>query len=250
MTKPGKVYIGTSGWNYKHWREEIYPKGLRQASWIDFIAERFNTVEVNTSFYRIPKSETLEQWQAQTPNNFRFAVKLWRGITHYKKLLNSAQYTESFLKAIDVLRPGRRAPLLIQLPPNQRKNTDKLGAFLDELKELSVSKWRVAVEFRHPEWLDQDVYRLLDRRGMAICLHDMSGSATGEQNGAKFVYVRRHGGHIGKYHGSYSPEEIESDAKRIRKWLKEGRDVYVYYNNDIGGHAFRNAQQLKAAIGQ
>jgi uncharacterized protein YecE (DUF72 family) len=247
MSRAVQSYIGTSGWNYKHWRNSIYPEKLAQARWLGFIAERLDTVEVNTSFYRIPKAETISKWQESTPGGFLFAVKLWRGITHYKKLLNAGQYVASFLQVIEVLQPERRAPLLIQLPPNRRKDTGKLEAFLIELRNLSPSPWDFAFEFRNTDWLTPDVYGLLDRHRVAVCLHDMQGrGATDKPNDAPFVYVRRHGSGEGRYAGSYAPKQIEEDAAQVRKWVRQGMPVYVYYNNDIGGHAFRNALDLKA----
>lgn len=244
-----RAYIGTSGWNYKHWRNSIYPEGLSQKIWLSHIARHFDTVEVNTSFYRIPKKETIQAWQSVTPPGFVFALKLWRGITHYRKLLNTEAFSRNFLEVAEALEPARRAPLLIQLPPNQSKDLDKLSAYIAELRGLMLSAWRIAVEFRHGSWLSEDTYETLTRINVALCLHDMRGKAdTERENGANFIYVRRHGSGEGRYSGSYSPEQIAGDGERIRAWLKEGRDVFVYYNNDIGGHAFRNAKDLKQAI--
>ena len=213
------------------------------------MAERFDTVEVNTSFYRIPKSETILSWQEATPERFKFALKLWRGITHYKKLTNSVEFTRRFLEVADVLEPARRGPLLIQLPPNQGKDIEKLRAYLEDLRGSFTTPWEVAVEFRNDAWLAEDVYRMLDEQRTALCIHDMTGkAATDRPNDAGFIYVRRHGTADGRYAGSYSPEHLESDAERIRRWLKCGKSVYIYFNNDIGGHAFWNAEMLRSMI--
>ena len=245
----GRAYIGTSGWNYKHWRGLIYESGLTQKKWLGFMVENFDTVEVNTSFYRIPKPETVASWQASTPEHFVFALKLWRGITHYRKLKAAGDLTERFLLSSESLPEHRRAPLLIQLPPNQGKDLAKLEEYVREYRALAPTPWDIAVEFRNPTWLEPDVYRSMDGLGVAICIHDMVGKgATDEVNDVPFVYVRRHGSAGGRYAGSYSPEAIAHDADRIRGWVREGRRVYVYYNNDIGGHAFWNARDLKAAI--
>ena len=131
-----RAYVGCSGWNYKHWRNLIYPPKFAQKRWLGFMADRFDTVEVNTSFYRIPKPETILSWQEATPERFKFALKLWRGITHYKKLTNSVEFTRRFLEVADVLEPARRGPLLIQLPPNQGKDIEKLRAYLADLTWL------------------------------------------------------------------------------------------------------------------
>lgn len=245
----GRAHIGTSGWNYKHWRNLIYPPKFAQKNWLTFIADRFDTVEVNTSFYRIPKQETITAWQKSTPENFLFALKLWRGITHYRKLKNAADLTSRFLEVADVLDPSRRAPLLLQLPPNQKRDIEKLEAYLEEFRGLSNSQWQIAVEFRSDDWLHRDVYKALDRQKAALCIHDMPGrGASQEPNDVNFVYVRRHGPAEGRYTGSYSNGLLTTDAKRIEGWVYEGRSVYVYYNNDIGGHAFHNAQQLRSMI--
>jgi uncharacterized protein YecE (DUF72 family) len=244
-----RAWVGTSGWNYKHWRELIYAKGLSQRRWLEFFAGQFDTVEVNTSFYRIPSRETIEQWHQTTPADFRFALKLWRGITHYRKLKNAGDLTKRFLDVVEVLPRDRRAPLLIQLPPNQGKDVEKLRAYIEEFCGLTTSRWDIAVEFRNAAWLEPDVYKMLDRVGAAVCIHDMRGKGeTDTPNDTSFVYMRRHGTSGGPYAGSYSPEAIAHDAVRIRSWVAEGRSVYAYFNNDIGGHAFWNARDLAAAV--
>jgi uncharacterized protein YecE (DUF72 family) len=243
------VYIGTSGWNYKHWREIFYPKGLPQKSWLRYLAAHFDTVEINTSFYRIPKTESVAQWQCDTPPQFRFAVKLWRGITHYRKLTNSGDFLRRFFDVFEPLDQKRRAPLLNQLPPNQRRNPEKLKGFFADLRAAAPSAWRYAVEFRNNSWLTDDVYKLLNDEAAALCLHDMQGAgATDTPNAAPFIYMRRHGSGEGKYAGRYSPEQIRADASRIAFWHSAGKDVFVYYNNDIGGHALENARQLKQEL--
>lgn len=244
-----RAYVGTSGWNYKHWRGIIYEKGFPQRRWLERIAERFDSVEVNTSFYRIPTRETVDAWQQATPSSFLFALKLWRGITHYRKLKNAGNLTERFLESAEVLPQNRRAPLLIQLPPNQGRDTAKLEAYIREFRSLARTRWQIAVEFRNSNWLEPEVYRALDRLHVALCIHDMAGrGATDQPNDAPHVYIRRHGSADGRYAGSYSPEAIAQDAHRIREWVNEGRNVYIYYNNDIGGHAFYNATDLRSAL--
>ena len=232
---------------YRHWRNSIYEGGLPQRQWLSFIAGRFDTVEVNTSFYRIPKPETVAAWAANMPEHFLFALKLWRGITHYRKLLRSRDLTERFFLSADRMPPHRRAPLLIQLPPKLKPDVGRLENYIAEVREFS--SWRIAIEFREDDWLNVDTYRALDRLGCSVCLHDMHGrGAATVANDAPFLYVRRHGSAHQRYAGSYSPEAIEADAADIRRWTAEGRDTYVYYNNDIGGHAFYNALQLRQAL--
>jgi uncharacterized protein YecE (DUF72 family) len=234
---------------YKHWRGDIFEAGFAQRRWLSRIAESFDTVEVNTSFYRIPKRETVESWVSGTPSDFLFALKLWRGITHYRKLLNAGDLTERFLASAEAVPPDRRAPVLIQLPPHQKPNLPKLEAYIEEFRILSGGGWRIAVEFREDTWLIPATYDLLDRLEVGLCLHDMRGKgATDRPGSAPFVYVRRHGSSEQLYAGSYSPDAIQRDADNIVSWKKMGRDVFVYFNNDIGGHAYRNALALKSAL--
>jgi uncharacterized protein YecE (DUF72 family) len=243
-----RAYVGTSGWNYKHWRGSIYEPGFAQRRWLGRIAERFNSVEVNTSFYRIPKPESVIAWQAATPPHFLFALKLWRGITHYRKLSASAALTERFLETAETLLPERRAPLLIQLPPSLGKDVPRVLDYIAEYRALARSAWEIAVEFRHASWIDDEVRTALARAGAAMCVHDMAGRGdTSQPNDVPFVYVRRHGA-TARYSGDYAPEQIAADADAAVRWVREGRRVYVYYNNDIGGHAYHNAADLRAAI--
>jgi len=244
----GHVHIGTSGWSYAHWAGgRFYPKGLKPGEWLAFFSRRFHTVEVNSSFYRLPRKEVVERWRDVTDGRFRFAVKLWRMITHRKKLADCSDLLETFMDVVDAF--GRkRGPLLVQLPPSMGKDVDRLVSFLRELRALTRAKrWRIAVEFRNPSWLCTEVYRALDHLGVAVCLADMERCPITEPNEVGFVYVRRHGPG-GRYRGCYSSEHIAADAKRIRGWLRDGRDVYVYYNNDVGGHAVDNAGQLIEAL--
>lgn len=244
----GRCHIGTSGWSYAHWAKgRFYPKGLKQGEWLRFLAERFQTVEVNVSFYRVPTPAFITRWRAVTGGRFRFAIKLWRRITHEKRLTNCGEELATFFGIVNELGP-RRGPLLVQLPPSFHKDVGRLDAFLDALdRATGRTRWRVAVEFRDPSWLSDDVYDLLSRRRAAVCLADTSRCPITEPNDAPFVYVRRHGPG-GHYRDRYAPEHIAADAGRIRDWLAAGRDVFVYYNNDVEGHAVDNARQLIEAV--
>ena len=240
--------VGTSGWSYAHWaRGRFYPKGLPPGRWLPFLAQHFNTVELNASFYRPPRQAYIQRWCQLTPSRFRFAVKLWRRITHEKRLADCANELRSFL---DLFKPlaRKRAPLLVQLPPSLRPDLDRLEPFLTELKRaLGRSRWRVAVEFRNDAWRCDRVYRLLDDFGVALCLADMPRCPFTEPNDAAFVYIRRHGP-AGGYRASYSDNQLAADADRIRNWLRAGRDVYIYFNNDIDGYAVDNATRLRELL--
>jgi len=271
MTR-GHCYIGTSGWSYPHWAKgRFYPRGLKPGDWLGFLAEHFNTVEVNSSFYRLPRPELIARWREVTGRRFRFAVKLWRRITHEKRLAGCGSELRDFLGVARELGP-KRGPLLVQLPPSLRKDVELLAEFLDTLKDVSCAagagvssrsgRWRFAVEFRSHDWLCDEVYELLSWHSAAVCLADLprcpvtrpnvapASERTGARAsaGTRFVYIRRHGPG-GRYRGCYSPEQIAADATAIGGWLASGYDVYVYYNNDIDGHAVDNARQLMAAVG-
>lgn len=244
-----RFYVGTSGWNYKHWRGAFYPQGLRQADWLRHFAGEFDTVEVNNAFYRIPTRNAVETWHQQTPGRFRFAVKMWRGVSHYKKMKECREHLEKFFASIAALPTSQRGPILLQLPANQGKDLDKLDRFLTDFKAVThPDRWKLAVEFRTGSWLCSETYELLDRHRAAVCLHDMPPADTWEANEARFVYVRRHGP-SGDYRGNYSDEAIEKDARRIADWQAEGRTVFVYFNNDMEGFAVGDAQRLIAAAG-
>ena len=245
---PGKLYLGTSGWSYRHWRGTVYPAGLPSTKWLAFLQAQFNSVEVNSSFYRLPKADVVGRWGDAAPPGFEFALKMWRGITHYNKLKNAGLNLTRFLEAANALAPSSRAPMLLQLPPNQSADLPKLDGFLSEFSIAAEGHWRLAVEFRHDSWLEPETLSTLDRHGAGLCVHDMRGKgAVIEPNQhSAFVYVRRHGSGDARYSGSYTADEIQADAQRIGNWRQAGRDVYVYYNNDIGGHAFHNALELRS----
>jgi uncharacterized protein YecE (DUF72 family) len=245
-----RAWIGASGWNYADWRGKFYPEDLRKADWLSHFAGAFDTVEVNNTFYKLADDHTIEHWAEQTPSRFRFAVKMWRGVSHYKKLKDAGDHLRRFFGPVSTLPARRRGPILVQLPKNQGRDVDKLDRFLDTLREITGnSRWKVAFEFRHADWLCDEVYRVLDRHRAAICLHDMNDQApTDEPNDASFVYLRRHGTSGEHYHGGYSEAQIRRDAKHIAGWLKQGRTVFAYYNNDVGGHAVEDARRLRETL--
>lgn len=249
MPRNARAWIGTSGWNYKSWRDVLYPSGLPQREWLSRFSEEFNTVELNNSFYRIPSKDSVKRWSDEAPRRFRFAVKLWRGITHFKKLKQCEEYVDRFLQVADLFDPRQRAPLLVQLPPNLNRDLERLGSFLDLLKSKTGRGWKIAVEFRNEDWLSTDVYHLLDKHRAAICLHDMPGKAAVDNpNDASFVYFRRHGFHDGRYDGCYKDSQLQADAEAVQTWLDRGKTVFGYYNNDAHGYAVRNARALSSML--
>jgi uncharacterized protein YecE (DUF72 family) len=202
MTKLDSVHvrIGCSGWQYRHWRGDLYPSELPQARWFDFYSSRFDTVELNNSFYRLPDARTFARWRENAPAGFSYAVKASRFLTHMKKLKDPADPLERFFANARELN-RRIGPVLYQLPPRWPINLDRFESFLLALDEVTRAlrqsgfrgRLRHAVEFRDPSWYDERVYGLLKRHRVALCLHDMQGSATERLVVGPFLYVRFHG---------------------------------------------------------
>jgi uncharacterized protein YecE (DUF72 family) len=238
----GEVLIGTSGWVYKEWAEKFYPKDIKQRDWLPYFAERYPCVEVNSTFYRLPLAKTVARWAEIVPPGFVFVFKIWRMVSHYKKLHGVEGALADFLRLVAPVR-GHAGPLLLQLPPGLQADVGLLEGFL-KLYDKAAEDWPLAVEFRHASWYGGGITPLLDRYGVARVVHDMPGSACGEPNaGAPLVYVRYHGAGE-KYGGDYADARLAKDAKRIEAWRNDGRTVYVFFNNDRGGHALENADRL------
>jgi uncharacterized protein YecE (DUF72 family) len=233
--------IGCSGWQYKHWRSDFYPVDLPQSRWLPYYAEHFNTVEVNNTFYRLPEQATFVAWRQQAPRGFVFAVKASRYLTHMKKLKEPAAPVELFFSRAKGL--GRTfGPVLYQLPPRWPLNLARFETFLHALPRTR----RHAVEFREPSWYTDEVFTLLQRHRVALCLHDMQGSESGQRSVGPFMYVRFHG--TQKYSGRYLDKTLDGWAEWLSDRLRAGIDVYVYFNNDTGGHAPRDAVRLRGMI--
>lgn len=235
------VRVGCSGWQYRHWRGDFYPDELPQARWLDYYATRFDTVEINNTFYRLPEASAFAAWRRRAPRGFVYAVKASRFLTHMKKLKDPEDPLHRFFSRARRLGPAF-GPVLYQLPPRWPVNLDRLRTFLRALPKTR----RHAIEFREPSWYADDVFELLERYHVALCLHDMRGSASGRLAIGPFVYARFHG--TSKYAGSYSDEALEAWAEWLAGRVREGSAVYAYFNNDTGGHAPRDAVRLRTAI--
>jgi len=236
---PGALRVGCSGWQYRHWRGEFYPADLPQARWFEYYASRFDTVEINNSFYRLPERSTFVAWARRAPMRFEFAVKASRFLTHMKKLKDPEEPLDRLFTRMRGLGT-HLGPVLYQLPPNFKVDVERLRTFV----ALLPQGVRHVLEFRDPSWYANDVMALLDRYGVALCLHDMRGSATGRERVGPFVYVRFHGA-TGHYGGSYSDSRLREWADWLLAQQRLGTDVYAYFNNDVGGHAPRNALTLR-----
>jgi len=238
------IHIGTSGWSYDHWDGVLYPPGTPPRDRLGIYVRNFGTVELNASYYRWPSERTFASWRRRLPPGFVMSVKASRGLTHAKRLYAPEDWVERAASCWHALRE-RRGVFLVQLPPGFARDDARLDYFLGR-----VPSWmRVAVEFRHPSWHDEAVYDVLRRHGAAYCVMSGARLPCVLQATAPFVYVRMHGpDHEHLYGGSYSDQDLHWWADRIREWDSSGRDVYVYFNNDGGGNAVRNAWTLHAAL--
>ena len=235
------VRVGCSGWQYKHWRGDFYPAELPTTRWLEHYAERFDSVEINNTFYRLPSDGSFASWRRRVPKGFLYAVKASRFLTHMKKLKDPDEPLALFFSRARHLGPTL-GPVLYQLPPRWPLDLERLQTFLRALP----SGRRHAIEFREPSWYDDRVFELLGRYKVALCLHDMEGSASGRRAVGPFVYVRFHG--TSKYSGSYGDEALARWAEWLAGEIAGGRHVFAYFNNDMGGHAPRDAVRLRDAL--
>ena len=237
--------IGCSGWNYAHWRNGVfYPPRLPPRRWLDFYARHFDTVELNNTFYRLPRREAVARWVEETPPQFVFAVKMSRYITHIKRLTDLGGGIVRFYERIEPLvRSPKLGPVLWQLPPTFRRNDERLAAAL-----AALPPGRHCFEFRHESWFADDVYELLRRHGVALVIGDDARRPwqTRELT-ADWTFVRFHGGRRGA-RGNYSRTELEEWARQVERWRRH-TDVFLYFNNDWEGFAIRNALWLKRRLG-
>ncbi|MGH2754633.1 MAG: DUF72 domain-containing protein [Actinomycetota bacterium] len=231
------VLIGCSGWQYKDWRESFYPKGVAQKRWLEYYAERFQTVEVNNSFYMLPKPETFGGWAERTPSDFILTVKMSRYLTHIKRLKESDEPVDRFMSHAQSL--GKKiGPILLQLPPNLKADNENL---LRTLELLGQRRVRVTVEFRHESWWTDETEAVLRKTGAALTWADRLGKpVTKLWRTADWGYLRLHEG-AGKPHPCYGQQALGTWARRIADSYAPEQDVYVYFNNDPNCCAVRDA---------
>jgi uncharacterized protein YecE (DUF72 family) len=238
------VRIGCSGWIYKHWRGLFYPETLPVKRWFAYYADTFDTVEINNSFYRLPKPETFENWRKQAPPGFCYAVKANRFLTQAKKLKDCEEPIARMMASFNALKPAL-GPILYQLPPRLRINLERLESFLRLIPKDVTNVF----EFREPSWYTDETFALLGRYGASFCAHDMPGSNSPDIAVGPIAYLRFHGGE-GKYWGRYSDERLRDWADWIAAEARGGRPVWAYFNNDIDAHAIHDAQTLRAMVRQ
>lgn len=231
---------------YKHWGNEVfYPKGLPKSRWLEYYAQFLSSVELNVSFYHLPSENAFKNWYQKTPDDFSFAVKGSRFITHIKRLHDVENPLKLFLDRAKPLKE-KLSIILWQLPPAFKVHADRLSEFVSLLRKLS--KISQVFEFRNETWLCEDVYRILKDANMAICISDWPEFVKRVPVLADFVYLRHHRAKQHPHRNCYSDAELHADAKKIKLWLKGKKDVFVYFNNDEAGYAVKNAVTLSKLV--
>lgn len=242
MTSRAPIRVGCSGWNYRHWRGPFYPDDIPARKWFDFYAERFDTVEINNSFYRLPSRETFAKWHDQAPPGFCYAVKANRFITQAKKLHDCAAPLARMIEPMRAL--GKTlGPVLYQLPPMFGLNLERLESFL----ALLPGDLTHVFEFRHASWYVDETLALLDRYGAGVVAHDFPGLKSPRWACGPAAYVRFHGA-SGKYRGRYGEAELADWAAWLVEQAQGGRPGWAYFNNDIDVAAIPDALALRALV--
>jgi uncharacterized protein YecE (DUF72 family) len=239
-----RVWIGTSGWTYDSWRGPFFPKDIPKQRWLSWYASQFTTTEINNSFYRTPSLETVRTWRQSTPSSFKFAWKASKFITHWKRL-NAKTCGNSIDLMVTRLRAfgPKVGPVLFQLPGNFESDPDRLAAFL----LLLPRHYPYAFEFRHPSWYEKGALKLLREHNVALCLSDHHHAPAPWLATASHVYVRGHGPD-GRYRRHYPDQTLKTWARDIRKWNRQGKTVYVYFDNDQKSAAPTDARRLQSLL--
>lgn len=233
------IRIGTSGWFYPHWNEIFYPKDVSTPKRLKYYSENFDTVEINSTHYVTPTEKTVKNWFTQVPEDFLFSVKMHRFITHMKKLKNVEESLPLFFEKAALLKK-KLGPILIQLPPMLHADIDRLKTFVKLLKK----KYRYVFEFRHETWYVDEVYEILRKNEIALCVTDLKGKQSPEVFTADFTYIRLHGPTKAAYAGEYGPKLLKPWSKKLLEWQKKV-DVYCYFDNDEKSFAVKDAKLLK-----
>lgn len=242
-----KLHIGTSGWAYSHWDGIFYPEDLPSKNKLKYFSRYFKTVEINYSFYHLPRPTTFQNWYKQASRGFIFAVKVSRFITHIKRLKNVKGAWEQLIENALNLKE-KLGPILFQFPPSFRATKDNIQRLENFLKTINIQQLTIynlhfAFEFRHKTWYDQIIYNLLKKYKVAWVIADSSRYPRADVVTANFVYIRMHGPKA-IFSSKYTKKELSSLSQEIKRWLRQKLDVYVYFNNDFYGYALENAREL------
>ncbi len=245
---PGRLFIGTSGWNYYHWKGLFYPQTLKPRDYLAHYTRHFRTTEVNYSFYHLPTPKTYENWATQVPEDFVFAVKASRVITHIRRLSGVTDMWRKFLENASTLG-NRLGPVLLQFPPSLRCGADLVDGFLKDSAKLKAFRGiRLAMEFRHASWYKDETYEILKKHGCALVIAQSERYPQAPYvPTARFLYIRMHGpGTL--FASSYSQDQLASWAVQIKKWLAKMESVHIYFNNDFHAYAIENARMLEKLV--
>ncbi len=242
-----KAYIGTSGWQYKHWNARFFPPELPKKDWLRYLSSKFRTVEVNTTFYHMARVSTFEKWKKEAPAGFLFTLKFYRLFTHLKKLQlgkEELEILEAFIKNGSRLAK-KLGPILIQFPPSFKKDLDKLGFLFDQIRKIEKElklKLKLACEFRHPTWFENEVYEYMTQHNAAFVITNSPAWPSKIIRTADFVYMRFHG-RTKLFASNYTKPELKKWHKELVKL--EAKEIYAYFNNDANAYAADNALYLK-----
>lgn len=240
------ILVGTSGWSYVGWRDVFYPRTLPARRQLEFYAKAFPTTEVNYSFYHLPRPSTYASWAAQVPEPFVFALKASRLITHVKRLAAAEEPWRAFVSNADTLA-AHLGPILLQFPASFQRDTGRLADFLAMAHREAPRPLRLVCEFRHTSWFTKPVYRVLERQQVALCIADSPRYPRRNVLTAPFTYLRFHGREQ-LFASCYTRSQLVQEARTIRRYARQGLDVYVYFNNDARGYAVQNARLLRQLL--
>ena len=238
----GNTHIGTSGWHYKHWKERFYPKETKTIDYFSYYSTFLSTVELNNPFYRLPLPKTFESWRQKSPKEFIFSVKASRVITHLKKLKDCQESLELFLNNVSLL-DKKLGIILFQLPPGWKYNQERLINFL----KLLPKEFLYTIECRNQTWYNEDLYAVLSENNVAFCIYHLEYHLSPIVTTADFVYVRLHGPET-KYAGNYTDKDLTEWAERCKEWNYQGKNFYIYFDNDQNAYAVHNAIKLQEIL--
>jgi uncharacterized protein YecE (DUF72 family) len=242
MANVKHIHIGTSGWHYGHWEGPFYPENISSDKYLEYYSKFFHTVEINSSFYRMPDKETIRQWRDTVPERFIFSVKASRYITHMKKLKEPREAVSFLINTVSLFK-DKLGPILFQLPPRWHVDAERLESFVRSLPQGRS----YAFEFRDTSWFDKRVYEILEKHNMAFCIYEIGRVLSPKIVTADIVYVRLHGPD-GPYRGKYSDRVLEGWAGAFSTWANQGKEVFCYFDNDEAGYAPQNAMRLQEMV--
>lgn len=243
--KSESLWIGTSGWMYKHWKDIFYPNNLKTTEWLEYFSNHYSTVEINNSFYRLPETKVFLSWYKKTPKNFIFSVKVSRYITHIKRLNKVRSEWKTFVQRSSGLKE-KSGPHLLQFPPTfvmTEETTERLIKFLKYASKTHI----IVLEFRHSSWFSEEVYRIVTEHNATVVFADSSRYPKTNEVTNGSIYIRMHGPK-GLFSSEYTLEEMKILAGKIDNFINQGRKIFVYFNNDVNGYALKNASQLNMLI--